>query len=119
MKKGRLFYYLDDERPNPDPNLWVLFKTAPDLIWAITNLLHISPDLSNLTLSLDHDLGVRNDGGYTDGTGYDVTCFLEEISINLPGFVMPTVRIHSSNPVGRAKMQACLDSIKRRMNMPD
>lgn len=113
---GKTFIWLDDERPNPDPNLWILFKNSPDLIAYLNDLIEFSPDLSNVIMSLDHDLGARDDsGGYVGGTGYDAVLWLEDQSVNLEGFVMPEVRIHSANPVGRAKMQAGLDSIKKRM----
>lgn len=115
-RDGKIYFYLDDLRPNPDPNLWQLFKTSVDLLTCLQGMIDNSPDLSNIVMSLDHDLGYRNNNGnYSDGTGYDVVVFLEMQSVNLPGFVMPEVRIHSSNPVGRAKMQNCLDSIKKRM----
>lgn len=115
-RDGKIFIFLDDIRSNPDPNLWQLFKTSADLIDYLKILITDSPDLSHVVMSLDHDLGQRDgNGGYTDGTGYDCCLFLESLSVNLPGFIMPTVRIHSSNPVGRAKMQSCLDSIKKRM----
>ena len=58
-------------------------------------------------LSLDHDLGDD-----ARGTGYDVLLWIEE-AVVLRGFVPPSIRIHSANPVGRERMQCCLRAIER------
>lgn len=113
MKGTRTFLWLDDERPNPDPNLWEGFKTSADLL---NRLRELGTDLSRVTMSLDHDLGERDAaGGYSGGTGYEICLYLEELAATEPDFQMPEVRIHSANPVGRAKMQACLESIRNRL----
>jgi hypothetical protein len=59
-------------------------------------------------ISLDHDLG--DDEKY--GTGYEVVVWLEE-AVALRGFVPPTIKIHSANVVGRARMQQAIESIER------
>ena len=68
-------------------------------------------------LYLDHDLGQLDDDGndltsFIDGhpyraNGYGVMCFLE----NNPQFLPIEIRIVSSNPVGRRKMQAVIDKL--------
>jgi len=68
-------------------------------------------------LYLDHDLGQLDDDGndlfcMIDGhpyraNGYGVVCFLE----NNPQFLPIEIRIVSSNPVGRKKMQAVIDKL--------
>jgi len=58
-------------------------------------------------LSLDHDLGDD-----ARGTGYDVITWIEEAVVTR-GFIPPAIVIHSANPVGRARMQRGIASIKR------
>lgn len=92
--------YLDDVR-TPPSECWVLVKTSADAI--------ILLETGQVThLSLDHDLG---DDCY--GNGYIVACWLENKVATDATFVLPDVTIHSANPVGRAKMQAALDSAKK------
>jgi Cyclic-phosphate processing Receiver domain len=91
--------WLDDERPAPDG--WVCVETSADAIRLLeTNPGHVE------ALSLDHDLG-------GDDTGYLVIAWLEE-RVALDGFAAPVeLRVHSANPVGRARMQQTIDSIRR------
>lgn len=55
------------------------------------------------TLYLDHDLGDEA----PDHTGYDVLCWLEQNPRHQPEQVM----LITSNPVGRKKMEAALQSM--------
>ena len=57
-------------------------------------------------LSLDRDLGDDKI------TGYDVLVWLEE-AVALRSFKPPTIRIHSANVVGRARMKQAIASIER------
>ncbi len=58
-------------------------------------------------LSLDHDLGPPE-----AGTGYDVACHVEGMCHE--GLTIPhTITLHTANPVGRKRMEGCLDSIRR------
>jgi hypothetical protein len=55
--------------------------------------------------SFDHDLGFLEDGE-DEESGYDVICWLE----SNPEFWPPEgVSVHSSNPVGAARMQQVID----------
>lgn len=80
--------YLDDMRPAPEG-----FKLVTSYEECIRTLSCCVVGV----LSLDHDLGEGK-------TGYDVLCWLEEQTHKYPGFRIPQIRIHSMNPVGRARM---------------
>lgn len=89
--------WLDDEREAPEG--WQRTYTATGCIGALRTgkVTH---------LSLDHDLG-------TEATGYDVLCWIERAQrVNVPAFALPEIAIHSANPVGRARMEAALRSIR-------
>lgn len=91
--------YLDDTRPCPPG--WTLVKWPDE---AMPFLL--AEQVSDL--SLDHDLGNDN-----RGTGYTLIAWLEEqVAVNK---LRPPahISIHSGNPVGRTRMQAAIDGIKR------
>jgi hypothetical protein len=61
---------------------------------------------------LDHDLGLDTDE--FEATGYTVLTWLEaEIAHERWPFPLPTLRIHSANPVGRARMERAIASIQR------
>jgi hypothetical protein len=92
--------WLDDERPTPDG--WKLAHTARSAIEQLSwrTVTH---------LSLDHDLGLHE-----NGTGYDVCLWLEQTIAEDPTFPMPVVTLHTANPVGRQNMQRVLDTIARR-----
>jgi len=94
--------YLDDIRPIP--NGWIGCRWPDEVIELLnTGLVH--------ELSLDHDLGddIR-------GTGYDVLIWIEE-QVMSNGFVPPSViKVHSANPVAKARMEQAIDSIFRRAN---
>jgi hypothetical protein len=57
-------------------------------------------------LLLDHDLGSYDEWG-REKTGYDIICFLEAN----PGLKPKSIRIVSSNPVGRQRMQVVIDKL--------
>jgi len=54
---------------------------------------------------LDHDLGCFKDG--KEYTGYTILCWLEEN----PRFLPRSIRLITSNPVGRARMQMVIDKL--------
>ena len=92
--------YVDDIRIAPEG--WVQAWDAKEAI----------EQLSTLTvtdLSLDHDLG---DPG--EDTGYDIMKWIE-VRVHHDGFPLPAIKFHTSNPAGRANMQAAYDSIRRRL----
>ena len=89
--------FLDDVRPAPEG--WVLVRWPSEVI-ALLEAGEVAE------LSLDHDLGDDKI------TGYDVLVWLEE-AVAMRGFVPPTIRIHSANVVGRARMEQAIASIER------
>ncbi|MGO9833558.1 MAG: YpsA SLOG family protein [Polyangiaceae bacterium] len=91
--------WLDDVRPEPAG--WTRAKTAREAI-ALLEAGGVE------AISLDHDLGDET----TCGTGYEVTCWIEE-AVATRGFVPPTIHIHSANVVGRERMQRAIESIER------
>lgn len=86
--------WLDDERPMP-PAFDCHARTAQEAIDLLT--------AGGVTaISLDHDLGVVE-----NGTGYDVACYIEQAAYS--GTLAPIeVIIHSANPVGRARMEQAI-----------
>lgn len=89
--------FLDDERECPDG--WYPVKTVGHAIAVLSG-----GKVTNI--SFDHDLG-------TDATGYTLAVWLENAVYQEPQFPVPEMAIHSANPVGRAKIQQCIDSIHR------
>jgi len=86
--------WLDDERPMPS-EFDCHAKTAGE---AIALLVRGTVTI----ISLDHDLGDEQ-----NGTGYDVACFIEQAAYS--GQLDPIkVKIHSANPVGRARMEQAI-----------
>jgi hypothetical protein len=95
--------WLDDLREAPAG--WVRIKTPEEAI----ELLRAGEVTE---LSLDHDLGLDTEDA--ERTGYDVLLWLErEVAEERWGFPLPSIRIHSANPVGRARMERAIASIER------
>ena len=96
--------YLDDERKTPEG--YTRTYTSAQTIAVLKTASNID------ILSLDHDLG-EDDAG----TGYTVTCWLEERAFNDDWDCIPKrFRVHSANPVGRKRMLQCLNNIVNRSN---
>lgn len=90
--------YLDDLRDTPEG--WVRCYWPNEVIELLkTNQVS--------ELSLDHDLGDQK-----TITGYDVLLWIEEQVIT-NNFKPPSMKVHSSNPAGRARMEAAIRSIQR------
>ncbi|MBE0430081.1 MAG: hypothetical protein IBX61_09470 [Thermoleophilia bacterium] len=86
--------WLDDELPMPD-GYDQHVKTSVEAIALLVN------ERVRL-ISLDHDLGEER-----NGSGYDVAKFIEQAAYM--GTISPiVVRIHSANPVGRARMEQAI-----------
>lgn len=98
--------YLDDERPTPEG--WIGFNTAEKLINFIDlyDFNHGNDYVPIEIISLDHDLGVGK-------SGYDFLVWLEEKVYNNVSFSIPSLVIHSANPVGKQNMMRVIESIKR------
>lgn len=91
--------WLDDERPMPS-GFDYHARTAQEAIELL--------EAGGVTaISLDHDLGDEQ-----NGTGYDVACYIEQAAYD--GTLAPIeVRIHSANPVGRARMEQAIGNAKK------
>jgi CheY-like chemotaxis protein len=90
--------YLDDLRDTPKG--WDRVHTAQECVEALATQQYD-------TVSLDHDLGENQ------LTGYDVLAWLEETVQQHKDFRIPTIFIHTDNPVGRIRMVQALQSIWR------
>lgn len=103
----RVKIYLDDIRKPPVG--WIGVTNPKDCIeWL--ELCH-KKGTEVKVLSLDHDLGLINPNTLEEETGYDVLCWLEKNTWALPR----EIRLHTSNPVGRKRMQLVIDAMERRM----
>lgn len=91
--------FLDDTRPCPDG--WTLVRWPQDAM-----PLLLAEQVSDL--SLDHDLGDD-----ATGTGYTLVTWLEE-QVALNNLRPPArLKVHSGNPVGRARMEVVIKNIHR------
>lgn len=98
--------YLDDERPAYDET-WYLTETPEETI----ELLKTGRVKA---LSLDNDLGLKNDDGKPERDGYSVCVWLEE-QVFVHGFIPPEkMRVHSANAVASERMRVV---IKRLINI--
>lgn len=98
--------FVDDERPMPTNGNWIISRTPAGaiqlMVWAVQN-----PGNRIEILSLDHDLGENVP------TGYDIAAWLEKEVIT-KGMIPPKVlKVHSANPVGRARILLAFKSIAR------
>jgi hypothetical protein len=96
--------WLDDIRDPPDAT-WMCVRTPEEAIAELENGLVTD-------LSLDHDLGLHELGG-RERSGYDVLVWIETQVADDHEFAVPELRIHSANPVGRARMEQAIESIRR------
>ena len=88
--------FVDDIRDIPEG--WLCVRNYMDAI-ATLSLFVVEE------LSLDHDLGEEK-------TGYDIACWIEEKAIT-SSWVPPKIKVHSANPVGRARILQVIESIER------
>jgi Cyclic-phosphate processing Receiver domain len=93
--------FLDDERAPPSPQYQVVYQGWQAVVQLVRNNFAIEE------LSLDHDLG--------DGvpTGYDVAAWLEKVVLTTGVQPPKILRVHSANPVGRARILQAFQSIAR------
>lgn len=92
--------YLDDERPAYDET-WYLTETPEETI----ELLKTGRVQA---LSLDNDLGLKNDEGKPERDGYSVCFWLEE-QVFMNGFNAPEdIKVHSANPVASDRMSVVI-----------
>lgn len=95
-------FWLDDIRPAPDG--WVWIKTAEELI----DLIKSIPWSDIKAISFDHDLGTDKK------SGYDVLTFIEKEVYSDNVSHLPTLSVHSQNPVGILNMIGAIRSIHRK-----
>ena len=93
-------------------NLWVDdMRDAPDATWWIArnyaDAIRLLQTKQVSVISLDHDLGEER-------SGYDVACWIEDAFL-LHRVPPPEIRIHTANPVGRARIQLVVGSIERQI----
>jgi NAD+-processing family protein with receiver domain len=89
--------FVDDERSCP--NGWGLARTYDEAVYFIsTGKVE--------AISLDHDLGEEK-------TGYDLACLLENLVMRHVVVAPEQMLCHSSNPVGRQRIEACFMAIRR------
>ncbi len=105
--------FLDDIRPCPEGH--IVARNPQAFYFLVTN------NFDSITeISMDHDLGHWDDSG-KEVTGYDLLCWLEELitSINSTRTILgqPTpkipfaIKVHSSNPVGKQRMEAVINKL--------
>jgi hypothetical protein len=125
MKKVRL--YLDDVRIPTDED-WVLATNYQEFVDKVNEI-----GLENIeTISLDHDLGegamieyynnVRknyelNYNNIEEKTGFDACKFLVNESLD-KGIPLPTVYVHSANPIGSANMMGYINNYLMNCHLP-
>jgi hypothetical protein len=125
MKKVRL--YLDDVRIPTDED-WVLATNYQEFVDKVNEI-----GLENIeTISLDHDLGegamieyynnVRknyelNYDNIEEKTGFDACKFLVNESLD-KGIPLPTVYVHSANPIGSANMMGYINNYLMNCHLP-
>jgi hypothetical protein len=125
MKKVRV--YLDDVRIPTDED-WVLATNYQEFVDKVNEI-----GLENIeTISLDHDLGegamieyynnVRknyelNYNNIEEKTGFDACKFLVNESLD-KGIPLPTVYVHSANPIGSANMMGYINNYLMNCHLP-
>ena len=128
MKKNKIWLYLDDIRV-PTEGDWEVVRSYDEFI------AHINLNgLENYELiSLDHDLGEGAMVEYytnvkpnyeldynriTEKTGMDCARFLvaEAMNKKIP---LPTVYVHSANPIGSANMMGYINNYFRNNKLPE
>ncbi len=98
--------WLDDIRDPPDLS-WRVERTAR----AAWNAIRDNYAQGNtIVASLDHDLGILEDG--TEETGYDLLTWIErEVFLGSMPNLNISFAVHSANPVGIQNMNKAIHSI--------
>ena len=122
------YIYLDDLRTPVDTN-WIVVRNYDEFVSKITEI-----GLENIELiSLDHDLGesamkewysnVYNNytldyNNITEKTGMDCARWLvsEAMTKKIP---LPTIYVHSANPIGAANIMGYINNYFRNHKLPD
>lgn len=96
---GGIKIWLDDVRKPPDLG-WDWFKSEKPL-----RLFYLAHEPQIVEMSLDHDL-------WNGSTGYDFLVWLEEKIFTREFTRLPIIKIHSMNPVGKHRMEKCLERMQ-------
>jgi hypothetical protein len=125
MKKSRI--YLDDIR-TPTEEGWIVCRNYDEFVKTIEDL-----GLENIdTISLDHDLGdtaireyfkntsknyIIDYNNIHEKTGYDCAKWLVNKSME-EQVDLPTVTVHSANPVGSANIMGYINNYLKNVRLP-
>lgn len=101
MMTTKMQIFLDDVRNEPENGYWVVVRSYADFITIMKNCWD-----SISTISMDHDLGEAN-------TGYDALCVIEQLA-HEKGTLPFDIFVHSANPVGVAKMNLTLMTLRHK-----
>lgn len=94
--------WIDDIRVPPNEYEWVWAQTADEAFKWLTVV-----SWATITdISFDHDLGENSK------SGYDILVWIEQC-VHDGHKLVANLHVHSANPVGRANMQAAIQSINR------
>lgn len=106
--KTRLWLWLDDVRL--PPQYWDIGRPSTTIVVVTTAQDAIKYLKTGLVtcISLDHDLGDEKEVG----NGYQVACEIERL-VNDNRIPMPEYYVHSQNPVGKANIEAAMESARR------
>jgi 5-formaminoimidazole-4-carboxamide-1-beta-D-ribofuranosyl 5'-monophosphate synthetase len=125
MEKSRI--YLDDIR-TPTEEGWIVCRNYDEFVKTIEDL-----GLENIdTISLDHDLGdtaireyfkntsknyIIDYNNIHEKTGYDCAKWLVNKSME-DQVNLPTVTVHSANPVGSANIMGYINNYLKNVRLP-
>jgi hypothetical protein len=125
MEKSRI--YLDDIR-TPTEEGWIVCRNYDEFVKTIEDL-----GLENIdTISLDHDLGdtaireyfkntsknyIIDYNNIHEKTGYDCAKWLVNKSME-EQVDLPTVTVHSANPVGSANIMGYINNYLKNVRLP-
>jgi 5-formaminoimidazole-4-carboxamide-1-beta-D-ribofuranosyl 5'-monophosphate synthetase len=125
MEKSRI--YLDDIR-TPTEEGWIVCRNYDEFVKTIEDL-----GLENIdTISLDHDLGdtaireyfkntsknyIIDYNNIHEKTGYDCAKWLVNKSME-EQVNLPTVTVHSANPVGSANIMGYINNYLKNVRLP-
>jgi len=90
--------YIDDWR-NPPGDDWIVARNYDEAIKILeTGLVS--------EISFDHDLGELK-------SGYDIVCWIETKLFTKEWTFVPSMSVHSMNPVGRRNIEMVINAINR------
>lgn len=97
--------------------LWVDdIRNSPDDSWIIARDYNKAIDCLDTgffdVVSLDHDLGDES-----AKTGYNIVCWIEKKIVTGEWTTLPTIYVHSANPVGRRNIERAISSCAALLEM--